>query len=1436
MKRILLFLFLLLNTDLARAQWVNVAQWSYDFGTITNSYTNTPGTNKSSTSTASTAGFLPVTSGGNTGVYISGSAANGAFTLNNNHTITEQLPTSNMVRYSANDIPSATDVVLNSFTIKFSSSISTADAGSYMYAIGHNNGNLFNPVSNNSVNRASNELFTVLRWAPVTTAGSTGITFAYRLGADSLTITTYTTIDATTFAKGGTYNVEVYCNNSTSATAKTYTRGGVSYNLPQNTFHIWVNGTKIGSDYPRSIEVNGNSGLSGGTSKAMPNGTTLNSFLFSATGGAGATGNITLSYPVLSYLTTDTFDSAAPSKWSVSGASSLVLSNEHVKGGRNAWKWTTNAGGKLSASALGISAADIWYYSANSAKIHIYSKAISADTLVFQFLDAAGNVQREGHMLLNYKGWRDYHRSYRYDYNYGLQSASSFALDKVNIIYRPAGGTGQAVIYVDEVQFSLNAETRTPGPHMRLDYQHFQRTADVSGALESWLNTPDMAATTPSSQELAGITQVKTFYNRTLSTVTAAALLAAKTYVANCGITRNADNSIKGRGISATSNVDTLVLLSTHCGALASAYGLNGDTDALSKLRLLVEHLIDQGVSEGGDNIIAYSDYTSARAFPVGFLQALPYLDSTTKSDVMKMLKWSNEYNRIYQTTFTPGLSTDYTHVKSNFVTELALLGNSNAEITRDLKSVSRYLEQFTYPGQGARDGIKPDGSGFHHNSQHISYMYAFSTWIIRAYEFKGTPFKISNTAYQNMSFAIRNLFLETSKGTLIPNSASGRAPFQSSISVAALNVRQLVEVGGDLTGQAYEPQLAAFYNYIFKTNTYAVTTPNLDGFYQLNYSQTGIQRKNNWVAVMRGLTDRMFGSEIYTGANRYGRYQSYGALEVLYDGNLTSTGYISAGAGWDWNMMPGTTSVKQSWTLLQPLISGTASEYQGDAFAGALSMGNNGIFGMNFTQNPGTRYATSGLNFRKSVFTFDSVMVCLGSGIIASNTTDPVITTLFQSVSTATDPAIYINSATAQSAATDQTLSTTSSSQWLVNGQTTGFYIPQGNGSIRVFRGTQTTPINSVDNATTTATANVSKSWFEHGTQPSGAKYQFVVVPAVTPAKMQALATSFSSGSYYSILKQTDSVHAVLYIPQQLTSYVCFLPKTDINTGYLQSISNRALVGIRESADSLFISVANPDLKAVDNAASTWVSTASTISLGITGLWHAVDNATGAGITLNTNSSTVSFTVHDGFPATLTLVKNEIIPGAMLPLSAQSKAKDAVLSWGVTANSSTNKFTVMRSTDGKNYNEIASVNANSGSSYQYTDSRVLSDATQVYYYIRAANKDGATSDGNVATVKLSLNNASSTSTSNPVKSGATFNISPNPTNSKATISLNAKKTESAYVKVINAKGEIVWQATKMLSEGLNTIEVDLSGRPPGTYVVYLSRSGVQGLGKIIKL
>lgn len=1121
------------------------------------------------------------------------------------------------------------------------------------------------------------------------------------------------------------------------------------------------------------------------------------------------------------------FESGVPSYFSTDAATNLALSGEHVKSGTKAIKWVATDNKKIVASSLNIPSGEVGSATASSAQLYVYSSEANNDQLIFEFLDNSGVVQRTGTMLLNFVGWRDYHRSYRYDYNNGNEKAS-FNLNQCRITYKKVATTGTSrTLFFDNFTFIGNTEIRQPGPHMALDYQHF-KIESPQDPLGAYLKKSNISILPASSAELSSLAIVKSNYTRSIGSVNSAAVTAAKTYVTNCGITRNPDNSIKGRGILAPNNPDTLVLISTHIQSLARAFLKNADTDAKDKLLLFTEYIIDQGISEGGRNDLATNSYDNARKFPLGFLEALSIYPEPLRTAVINLLKWSHEYNKIYELNPTPGQNTDFVHIKLTFLFETACSLTSDNEAVSDLKYLKNFLERNTDISQGARDGIKPDGTGFHHNTHQMSYMYAFATWVDRAYALKGTVYKISQSAYDNMAFAYKSIFLESSKGGVYANSESGRTPFPTKIPINDVQFRRLVEIGGDIIGQPFEPEMAAFYNYTYGENTYATPAKDYDGFYASNYANLGVKKSGNWTAVMKGLTSKLFGTEIYPAQNRYGRYQSYGSLEILYGGTLSASGYILNGDGWDWNHMPGTTSVILPFTALQAGKT-RADEYQALNFAGALSTGKNGIFAIDFEQDARGNYTTSNLKFKKSVFAFDNLLICLGSNISVANNQGNVVTNLFQSLSTSAIPDVYNNSATAPTSTANSSYSLASAYKWLRNAQGTGFYLPQGNDDYRVTIGTQATPDYTSLTGSPTNTAYFAKAFLSHGNQPSAAKYEYVVAPDVSPSQMKDLAETLATGTIYTVLNQTADFHAIKYIPENTTAYAFFKPVPAVNMGLVKSVSNQSLVSIKEyDTDKVLVTINNPNLNTVADAVSTYISSPITINLGLNGNYSVISNPNTATINQQDNVLDMGFTLKDGFAATIVLQKLASTPINLLNFEGSFVNSSVLLNWTSAEEKNVKKFVLYRSIDGLVYNEVNQIPAVGNSStlqkYSYTDKDFKAFIGTIYYRLQSIDTNGVISAEKVTSVKL------------PNQEEGKITFYPNPSASFINVGIKADEKQNGEIQIYALDGRLKLTSKIELTQGANLIPVWVEKLNTGEYIIKVTTEKIKHSQKFIKL
>lgn len=150
-------------------------------------------------------------------------------------------------------------------------------------------------------------------------------------------------------------------------------------------------------------------------------------------------------------------------------------------------------------------------------------------------------------------------------------------------------------------------------------------------------------------------------------------------------------------------------------------------------------------------------------------------------------------------------------------------------------------------------------------------------------------------------------------------------------------------------------------------------------------------------MVTLKGYNTDVWGAEIYTKDNRYGRYQSYGSVQIMGAPSRKTSGYNEN--GWDWNRLPGTTTIHLPFELLNSPLPGTTMARSKEKFAGASSLKNqNGMFAMKLMERDLKNF-TGDFVARKSVFCFDNRLICLGTDIKNSNSDYPTETTLFQHV-----------------------------------------------------------------------------------------------------------------------------------------------------------------------------------------------------------------------------------------------------------------------------------------------------------------------------------------------------------------------------------------------------------------------------------------------------
>jgi chondroitin-sulfate-ABC endolyase/exolyase len=936
-------------------------------------------------------------------------------------------------------------------------------------------------------------------------------------------------------------------------------------------------------------------------------------------------------------------DTAVPSGWSATQGS-LSISTEHYKEGNSSLCWETNESAMLTVTFPSFTAS-----TGNAAFLQIYTPEVTNDTLVVEFFNNT-NIRRTANYLLNYKGWREFNRAY-----IEYVSNVSFTVTSIRMTLKPASA-GTRKIYFDDVRFNQStSSSRIMGSQWILDKAFF--TAN-NAQLNMFANPIDLGIEVPTQAELDALTALRNQHSRTPVAGNATNLNAAKTFATDMNIVRNADGTVRGNVVNMSMTALTTAVVTDYVNKLEmlAAEGLR-DAPTLVLFRDLLDHLVDQGFGEGVSFSIRSNDYTASRNIPSKLLNLLPACTPEQQLEMLKLVRWISYYGMLYEpeNAYLQSLNSDVVYLYLPHMMAVAIFQQDDAVAVRELKAFKRYLERSTEYVPGGGDIFKPDGTGFHHGTHYNNYMYAYQPWAEYINYLKGTPFRISLPAYERFKKAVVAKYtmatLDLNNTRHYANTLSGRNPFGPGIQVFfSRNLfESLIEVGGDILGNTIDEELAGAYNYFFKSTKYSVPENSYEGFHQFNYSPMGIYRKDNWVATMRAPTTKLWGAEIYSGENRFGRYQSHGTLEITYAGTAATSGYpgSSNGGGWDWNVVPGTSTVHYtSWQEMMPNKNTTDrfDQYtKTKNFSGALSWSDCGIFATDFDQGDtwgSERFTPTNLVFKKSMYAFDNMIISLGSNISSAGTYSASMitaTNLFQNLIASASGPMILNGA--EIARPNTVILPSGQDNWMISPQGTGYFIPQGNDEIKLIHDTQQTPYETgSDFASPVTSANAAKAYINHGVKPTGKKHTFVVVPATNSAEMQNLSAQMAGngGSVYQIHTQNEYLHAVTYKPRNITAYTFFGASFNLSFGMLKSSTGEHLLMHRpdEVTGRQFFAASNPNLKPVNDAVFGWKSSTSQATLTFAGEWLPLHESAGVQFHSPSNGETqLTLTFEDGEP-----------------------------------------------------------------------------------------------------------------------------------------------------------------------------------------------------------
>jgi hypothetical protein len=624
--------------------------------------------------------------------------------------------------------------------------------------------------------------------------------------------------------------------------------------------------------------------------------------------------------------------------------------------------------------------------------------------------------------------------------------------------------------------------------------------------------------------------------------------------------------------------------------------------------------------------------------------------------------KYLFDANYDFGTTQSGGaINTDTMYLDIDVLLAYADWFKTDDEKIRYLKTVKRYIDRYLIYTAGTKDGLKKDGTGYHHNASYDGYMYNYGTVATAIKSLEGTNLQIDQPSYLRFRDAVYAQTMYSNDAGIKPFAMAGRNPQTKTSTLSSSTLANTAISGGKILGlTTADPALTGIYNRKYGVNANfnnSAIAPFEEGYIQFNYANLGIYRKNNWVASMKGQSDVLWGSEIYINQNRFGRYQSYGALEIIYPGNA-ATGNGFSDIGWDWNYNPGTTSIVLPWSKLHAEKE-RVDEYNTYGFAGSLALnqanksvlsqtiGQSGLFAMKFKERNnlgfgGTYGAITHNNtfeFTKTYFAIDDFIICLASGIKNDDTANPTVTTLFQRLNNnATDVLVNGDVKTNQS---DESFSETSPN-WIIDNYNTGYYILPNSGTLKIRNSNQITPYQSQTTPTDATIAsntgnNFHLAYLDHGMAPTNSSYEFICVPSANTTKMTTLATQMqSTDKPYMVYQNNIDQQIIEHKASKTWAYALPSANATIVDGYLKANDTPCLVmykGLNENSSEIVLSVSNPDM-------GTTPSTPKIVTLTLNNEWNISQaNPNASIVSATATATTIAFSVADGFPVEIKLI-----------------------------------------------------------------------------------------------------------------------------------------------------------------------------------------------------
>ncbi|NVK92046.1 chondroitinase [Bacteroides sp. L10-4] len=896
---------------------------------------------------------------------------------------------------------------------------------------------------------------------------------------------------------------------------------------------------------------------------------------------------------ILTYLSSSafaqfvSFEEEIPCNFKSSDKQELALSSSYYKEGSKSleWKFSPN-------SILDIPSESVFTLEGdNGITLWIYNEKPQQDSLRFEFYSPNGHVSHHFGFRLYAAGWRACWISFKH-----MQGDKQ---DKKIAGYRIIAPNRTGRVFIDRLTFPVKKINDRTTPDLQMPTNNSLTYRDLWHWCRVWqweqyqYDLPlSESLTTDEKQELATIEARLTAILDTPKAPKKGISKAYSTFKA--ANIRPSSNGFTGAPVVAPDELNRRKgelswndLEDMLSGFAYDAY-YNHSAQSAKNYFLVWDYAINQGFAFGsGMGTNHHYGYQVRKIYTTAWLMRDAIWKAPNRDNILSaLIFWSALQETRIPFQYGRDELLDSWHTLLMAKTVSALLFVDERERARALAGLSRWLSGSLQYSPGTIGGIKVDGTTFHHGGFYPAYttgvLAMVGQFIALTSHTRYVPTMEARQVLKSAFISMRNYCNIYEWGIGI----SGRHPFGGSMKENDVAAFAYLALAGDLSGESntFDHHLAADYMRLCNNDTpeaiyfrkEGITPAKApQGFFVYNYGSAGIFRRNDWMVTLKGYTTDVWGSEIYRKDNRYGRYQSYGSVQIMGYPSRKASGFDEN--GWDWNRLPGTTTIHLPFDLLDSPLPGTTMAHSKENFSGSSSLeGKNGMFAMKLMER-NLKNFTPDFVARKSVFCFNNRMICLGTGISNSNASFPTETTLFQSTFQKGKSDIYV----------DGKLKDVPFHQELNDGKRhciqdgyNNYYLVNGdNVQIQIARQDSHHEKTRAKTQGTFASA-----YINHGAAPQNAGYEYMVLIQPSPKELDAARRK----APYQILHKDSIAHVVIDKQTGITAYAAFetyLPQKD---ELFLSIPAETMVMQKQSGSNLLLSVCDPNLNISEKAFTT--------------------------------------------------------------------------------------------------------------------------------------------------------------------------------------------------------------------------------------------------------